>query len=187
MTHTFRENPMRRIIVALVAALLMTSLVACGSKAKTDANGVAYSASNCPTTSQEPFNKLRLVGDLGVMYVAFDKFIYKPFQQNHLAGVKAKAEAGVAALALYHFAKKVKQHVIYSPLLCTKIGAPISSLTDKLANLPSLVKDAVTGGSAITALQTDMSSLPGLASSAGLGNLDLKNGVSKLSDLANLQ
>lgn len=177
---------MRRIVVALVAALLMTSLVACGSKTKTDSAGVAYSASNCPTSNQEAFPTTRLAADLGIMYVAFDKFIYKPFQANHLAGVKAKVEAAAAAGAIYHFAKKVKQHVIYSSFLCSKIGTPISDLTDKLSSLPTLVKDAVQGGSSIAAIKTGMDSLPGLASSAGLPKLDLSNGVGSLASLAGL-
>ncbi|HZP15160.1 MAG TPA: hypothetical protein VFA96_05010 [Nocardioides sp.] len=177
---------MRRITVALVAALLMTSLVACGSKAKTDSNGVAYSASNCPTANLETLPSAKIAADFGIIYVAFDKFIYKPYQADHLKGVGAKVKAAAAAAAIYHFAKKVKQHVINSSALCSKIGAPISDLTDKLANLPTLIKDAVQGGSSIAAVKSGMDSLPGLASSAGLPNLDLKNGVSSLSSLAGM-
>ncbi|WP_125566413.1 hypothetical protein [Nocardioides baekrokdamisoli] len=164
----------------------MTSLVACGSKAKTDASGVAYSAQNCPTANLETLPSAKIAADLGIIYVAFDKFIYKPFQKDHLAGVGAKLKAAAAAAAIYHFAKKVKQHVINSSFLCTKIGTPISALADKLGSLPNLIKDAVTGGSAITDLKTGMDSLPGLASSAGLPKLDLKNGVDSLSSLAGL-
>ena len=177
---------MRRIVVALVAALLMTSLVACGSKAKTDSNGVAYSAQNCPTSNLETLPSLKIAGDLGIMYVAFDKFIYKPFQANHLAGVKAKLEAAAAAGAVYIFAKKVKTHIINSSTLCSRIGTPVSDLVDKLGSLPKLVKDAATGGSSIAAIKTGMDNLPGLASGAGLPKLDLKNGVSSLSSLAGL-
>ena len=177
---------MRRIVVALVAALLMTSLVACGSKAKTDANGVAYSAQNCPTSNQETLPSVKIAADLGIMYVAFDKFIYKPFQANHLAGVGNKVKAAAAAGAVYVFAKKVQKHIINSSLLCSKIGAPISDLVTKLGSLPSLVKDAATGGSSIAAVKSGMDSLPGLASSAGLPKLDLSNGVSSLSSLAGI-
>ena len=178
---------MRRIIVALVAALLMTSLVACGSKPKTDANGVAYSASNCPTSNLEVFPSGKLAADLGIMYVAFDKFIYKPFKQDHLAGLGAKARAGIAAAAIYHFAKKVKQHVINSSFLCSKIGKPISDLTDKVGTLPDLIKNVATGGAGIDTLKQGMDSLPGLAKSAGLDNLDLTNGVGKITDLAGIK
>lgn len=177
---------MRRITVALVAALLMTSLVACGSKAKTDSTGVAYSASNCPTSNQEAFPTTRLAADLGIMYVAFDRYIYKPFQADKFAKTSEKVKGAAAALAIYHFAKKVKQHVIYSSFLCGKIGAPISDLTDKLANLPGLVKSAVTGGGGIAAIKSGMDGLPSLAQSAGLPNLDLKNGVSSIESLAGI-
>jgi hypothetical protein len=176
---------MRRIILALVAALLMTSLVACGSTKK-DASGVEYSASNCPTADVEHFGEARIAADLGIMYVAFKKFIYAPYQRDHFKSTKSKLQGATAAAALYVFAKKVKKHVIYDSTLCAKVGQPISDLTAKIGDLPGLIKNVATGGASIDALKNTMDGLPGLAKGAGLPGLDLTKGVDSLKDLAGL-
>lgn len=176
---------MRRIVVALVAALLMTSLVACGSKAslpttsdtttaQIDAANPAMSAApaDCPSKNTETLAKTRAVFDAGLIYASAKHWIIEPYKTDHIGGVVAKGKALAAAAAIYFLAKALLRHVNASPLLCKTLGAPVRAIvaaTSKLSHLSGL-----SDLSSLTSLGGAITALPGLGAVTN-GSFDLKS------------
>ena len=104
----------------------------------------------------------------GIAYYAFDHFIWKPYRAGELHGfthVIKIAEAGVAALLIYHEVKLMAADVKGSKLL-SFLTAPLAIAIGKL----SALKSAIHGGNlgAVVAMQSEFGSIKQQAAHKGV-------------------
>jgi hypothetical protein len=106
----------------------------------------------------------------GLAFGAFHRWIYKPAKAGDLSHPLqhkfTTLKAALAAVFVYHELKLALADAQADPTL-SKIVAPITELQNKLHSLAGSVKSGGASPADVTGLDSTISSIKGLASSAG--------------------
>ncbi len=111
----------------------------------------------------------------GAAYYVFDHFIWKPYRAGDLHGfthVFKIAEAGVAALFVYHEVKLMAADVKASKLL-SFLTAPIAIAVGKLSALKSAIKSG--NLSSVVGMQSELGSIKQQAGKKGVSIKELQH------------
>lgn len=154
-----------RVAAALVAVVLVTSLVAgCGSS-KSASSGTAPSGSTSIAHA-----KTKFVLHAGLAFGAFHRWIYKPAKKgdfNHpLTHKLAVVKAAAAGLFTYHELKLALKDAQADPTL-SKLVAPITALQNKMQGIASNLKSGNVNTADITAAEGSVTSIDQLAAGSG--------------------
>ena len=165
-----------RYPVSLVAVLsvLVLAVAGCGSSSSSSSSSTAASANStatsASTTSTTKLAKTKFVLHAGLAFGAFHRWIYKPAKAGDLAHpLQHKLTTLKAALAagfVYHELKLALADAQADPTL-SKLVAPVTALQNKLHGLAGSVKSGGASAADVDGLDGSISSIKGLASSAG--------------------
>jgi hypothetical protein len=159
----------------LVVPVLLATLVACGGKSKDATNaGTAASATStaCPSESTKMLAKTRFVGDAGLAFGAFHRWIWKPHQAGTFkAGAEGRTKALVKAAAAGAFAinrlNAARKLVGADPTQCKALKAPVEALWGGLSGLTGKLKSGDFTGTEIDSVQKSVEDLRSKAGQAG--------------------
>ena len=170
----------------LVIPVLLGALGACGQSKDAATVGQAsgtpvsptvspvspsVSPSACPTKSTETLAKTRFVADAGLAFGAFNRWIWKPYQDGAFkSGADGRTEALVKAAAAGAFAvnrlNAARKLVNADPTLCKVLKAPMDALWSGLSALTAKLKSGEFGD--IGSVQSSLEELKSKASEAGV-------------------
>ncbi len=154
-------------LVAVVSVLTL-AVVGCGSsKSSTSSAAAPASATSTATTH---LAKTKFVLHAGLAFGAFHRWIYKPAKAGDLSHPLehklTTIKAALAAAFVYHELKLALADAQANPTL-SKLVAPITALQNKLHGLAGSVKSGGASASDVSGLDSSVSSIKSLASSAG--------------------
>jgi hypothetical protein len=155
--------------ITLIAVLgaLSFAVTGCGSSSSSSSSSAPASAS---TTSTTKLAKTKFVLHAGLAFGAFHRWIYKPAKAGDLTHPLqhklTTLKAALAATFVYHELKLTLADAQANPTL-SKLVAPITALQTKLHDLGGSVKSGGASAADVDGLDSTISSIKGLASSAG--------------------
>jgi hypothetical protein len=156
-----------RYTFSLVALLGVLALAGAGCGSSSSATS---GAANGSTTATTHFAKTKFVLHAGLAFGAFHRWIYKPAKAGDLSHPLAHKlttlKAALAAAFVYHELKLALADAQADPTL-SKLVAPITGLQNKLHSLAGSVKSGGASAADVSGLDSTISSIKGLASSAG--------------------
>jgi hypothetical protein len=158
-----------RITLIAVLSVLVLAVTACGSS-NSSSSAAAPAGSATSNTSTTKLAKTKFVLHAGLAFGAFHHWIYKPAKAGELSHPLqhklTTLKAALAAAFVYHELKLALADAQADPTL-SKIVAPITDLQNKLHSLAGSVKSGGASPADVTGLDSTISSIKGLASSAG--------------------
>jgi hypothetical protein len=156
-----------RLTLLAVLSALVLAVAGCGSSSSSSAPAAGGTSS---TTGQIKLAKTKFVLHAGLAFGAFHRWIYKPARAGELrhpfAHPLTAAKAALAAAFVYHELKLALVDAQADPTL-SKLVAPITALQNKLHGLSGSVKSGGASAADAGGLNANVSSIEGLASSAG--------------------
>ena len=160
-------------LVAVVGVLALAA-VGCGSSSSSSSSSAAASASStatsASTTATTKLAKTKFVLHAGLAFGAFHRWIYKPAKAGDLTHPLqhklTTLKAALAAAFVYHELKLALADAQADPTL-SKLVAPVTALQNKLHGLAGSVKSGGASAADVDGLDSSISSIKGLASSAG--------------------
>ena len=165
-----------RYPVSFVAVLsvLALAVAGCGSSSSSSSSSAAASANStatsASTTSTTKLAKTKFVLHAGLAFGAFHRWIYKPAKAGNLTHPLqhklTTLKAALAAAFVYHELKLALADAQADPTL-SKLVAPVTALQNKLHGLAGSVKSGGASAADVDGLDGSISSIKGLASSAG--------------------
>ena len=161
-------------LVAVLGVLALAVTAGCGSSSSSSSSSAAASASStatsASTTSTTKLAKTKFVLHAGLAFGAFHRWIYKPAKAGDLSHPLehklTTLKAALAAAFVYHELKLALADAQADPTL-SKLVAPITALQNKLHGLAGSVKSGGASAADVDGLDSTISSIKGLASSAG--------------------
>jgi hypothetical protein len=164
-----RRDEMRylALIVAVTGCLAALTLAGCGSSNSRSSAGAATVSSS---TSTIHFAKTKFLLHAGLAFGAFHHFIYEPIKAGVLKHPflhkLTLIKAGLAALFVYHELKLAAADIRASKILST-LFSPLIAVANKLSALKSALVGGSVSSSAITNLNSQLTSIGSTASSKG--------------------
>ncbi|RMI42011.1 hypothetical protein EBO15_21300 [Actinomadura harenae] len=115
-----------------------------GATGTEGATGTASPAA-CPTSSTKKFAKTRFVGDAGLAFGSFHRYIYKPWQAGSFkSGAqgrgKAIAKAAAAGAFTVNRLNAARKLVNADPTLCKALKQPLDNLWASVSGLTGKLK-----------------------------------------------
>ena len=157
----------KRIVPVILALALLVPSAALAQSPSSVVRPVARAAS---------FDKTNFVFDVGTASFAIHRYIYAPYQKDHIKGLKAKIKAAVAAaFAINRLKAACSIAQSGNSKLLKSIVRPLNAPTGQLATISSEVKRGDT--SAVPSANNSLSALSGAAKGAGVPFKDVPASV----------
>ena len=148
---------MKRLMALVVGLMILFGgAAACGSSGSSThaaasasqvapaAGTVSASAASCANAGTRKIPKTRLLADLGLIYGAFHRYLYKPykagaFQKGASGRTTAIVKAGLASAAIVKLLSNAGKNAAADPTLCKYVPS-IDNIKSSLGNLTSKIK-----------------------------------------------
>ncbi|UWE08673.1 hypothetical protein [Actinacidiphila bryophytorum] len=174
--------PLRRTLAALLLAVALLALPACGGSSSRGGTTAAVNITASPSASQQKLAKTRFVANAGLAAGAAYQWIIKPYRKGSFKkGAKGRTvsliKAGLAGTFAYNRLKAASNNAKGDPTL-SKYMAPVTAGIDALKDLPKKVRKG--DGSAVNSYDDVINKVKEAGKNAGA---DVKDQVPSLDQL----
>jgi hypothetical protein len=179
--------PPRRLLPAVLLALALLVLPACGSSSSDTSGSGSGTTSASPTTTaqKQKLAKTRFVANAGLAAGATYQWIVKPyragkFKKGSSGRTFTLVKAGLAGAFAYNRLKAASADAKGDPTL-SKLMAPVTAGIDSLKDLPAKLRKGEDPGAAVAGFDSVLGKVKSAGSGAGA---DVKDKVPSLSDIS---